>query len=721
MRGGEPKLSPADPRHPRAMDKLQRFLTSVDETLCKYVVCQHPPCWETMRRLERGFPRISLQSEPKLPLESEGDLPLLHILDLPQWSADQGIDVSIVPLTSRKTPASSQSYKLSPHPDNLQSASLLGTSRESSLDFMQFTRSCSCSPLTRDRLVDLRKVEVMELNQQTSSCDQYLGKNIFIWVPNLQNKRKWQKEHAYSIVTPQSVSVKEISFQGQPYDELVGLSVEQKQRQKNKKAKKKTANEWHPYTYLARNQQRLKGWKDTLHSLNKEHRNELPEIMEGFLTQPYNSDHVTEQILTQQYCSTKSQSLFNHYEDQGARKIPAHVMLIPVSKKITLHHFNEKQKQAQSTLHSRGSHRMDAQHLKVRSLDINHLKIQTYFDNNLSVIKENTDSDPDYRHPPSPVLSTNGVDPIDTLNTKRDTHSIIMVNKFLMAEPGSQETGSSSLTTSVYSQENNILTIPTAEVQNTKWTKMGTSTTEQAGFKDQHSSPADNQKEQQDLITATEITPPIEGQEGSEDQRAISIDKQDQQQDLSTATEVRPSFVEKAGSEDQSTIPFDKMDQQQDLSTATEVRPSFVEKAGSEDQSTTPIDKMDQQQDLSIATEVKPQIMKQMGSEIKNKFLIAKENELQDLSTVTDVGPPTVEQGNFENQNSFPTVERNELQETKWVDTEDQNTVITDLSPATEMQIPIIDQGINDQNDLPVTERNEQHDLGVATESTVLI
>ncbi|XP_072906313.1 uncharacterized protein [Hemitrygon akajei] len=623
---------------------------------------------------------------------------------------------------------------------------------------MQFPRSCSSSPLTRDRPVDLRKVEVMELNQQTSSCDQYLGKNIFIWVPDLQNKRKWQKEHAYSIVTPQSVSIKEISFQGQPYDELVGLSVEQKQRQKNKKAKKKTGNEWHPYTYLARNQQRLKGWKDTLHSLNKEHRNELPEIMEGFLTQPYNSDRVTEQILTQQYSSTKSQSLFNYFEDQGARKIPAHVMLIPVSKKITLHHFNEKQKQAQSTLHSRGSHRMDAQHLKVRNLDINHLKMQTYFDNNLSVFKENTDSDPDYMHPPSPVLSTNGVDPIDTLNTKRDTNSIIMDNKFLMAEPGSQETGSSSLTAPVYSQENNILTIPTAKVQNTKWTKMGTSTMEQAGFKDQHSSPADNQKEQQDLITATEITPPIEGQAGSEDQRAISndkqdqqqdlptvteitppiegqagsedqraisIDKQDQQQDLPTVTEITPPIEGQAGSEDQRAISIDKQDQQQDLSTTTEVRPSFVEKAGSEDQSTIPIDKVDQEQDLSTATEVKPQIMKQMGSEIKSKFLIAKENELQDLSTVTDVGPPTVEQGNSENQSSFPTVERNEVQETKWVDTEDQNTltvaVITDLSPATEMQIPIIDQGINDQSDLPVTERNEQQDLGATTESTVLI
>ncbi|XP_062929884.1 uncharacterized protein LOC134359944 isoform X1 [Mobula hypostoma] len=687
MRGGEPGLSPADPRRPRTMDKLQRFLTSVDETLCKHVVCQHPPCWETMRRLERGFPRISLQSEPKLPLESEGGLPLLNILDLPQWSADQAIDISIVPLTSRKTAASSQSYKLPPHPDNLQSASLLGTSRESSY-FMWFTRSHFCSPSTRDRPVNLRKVEVMELNQQISSCDQYLGKTIFIWVPNLQNKRKWQKEHAHSIVTPQSVSVKEISFQGQPYDELVGLSVEQKQRQKKKKAKKKTINEWQPYTHLAREQQRLKGWKDTLHPLNKEHRNELPEMMEEFLTQPYNSDRVTEQVLRQQYSSTKSQLLFNRYEDQGARKIPAHVMLIPVSKKITLHHFNEKQKLAQSTLHSRGSHRKDAQHLEVRSLDINHPKMQTYFENNLFVLKENTDSDPDYMHPPSPVLSTNGVDPIDTLDMKGDTPSIIMDSKFLMAEPGLQETGSSSLTTSVYSQENNILIESPAEVQSTKWTKMGTSTMEQAGFKDQRSSPVDNQKEQQDLITASEITPPIVGQAGSEDQRAISIDEQDQQQDLSTTTEVRPSFVEKVGSEDQSTIPIDKVDQQQDLSTATEVKP-------------------------------------QMVSEVKSRFPIAKENELQDLSTVTDVGPLTMEQGDSRDQSSFPTVERNEVQETKWVDTEDQNTftvaVMSDPSAATELQIPIIDQGNNYQSDLPVTERNEQQDLGAATESTVLI
>lgn len=57
-----------------------------DETTCGFAVCQHPQCWATIRRIERGHPRI-LGSTCKTPLDAEGELgsfcPLPHeVLDV---------------------------------------------------------------------------------------------------------------------------------------------------------------------------------------------------------------------------------------------------------------------------------------------------------------------------------------------------------------------------------------------------------------------------------------------------------------------------------------------------------------------------------------------------------------------------------------------------------------------------------------------------------------
>ncbi|XP_026542331.1 uncharacterized protein C9orf43 homolog [Notechis scutatus] len=60
-----------------------------DETVCNMIACQHPPCWESMRRIESGHPHILLKnvaipgrdfpaSEDKLPTLKIVDLPLLY-------------------------------------------------------------------------------------------------------------------------------------------------------------------------------------------------------------------------------------------------------------------------------------------------------------------------------------------------------------------------------------------------------------------------------------------------------------------------------------------------------------------------------------------------------------------------------------------------------------------------------------------------------------------
>ncbi|XP_078282346.1 uncharacterized protein LOC144608446 [Rhinoraja longicauda] len=707
------------------MAEWQRFYSVVDETLCDHVVCQHPMCWATFRRLERGLPRIRIQPIRKFSPEKSVDLPPLNILELPQWSADKAVDVSSAPIISRKTALSAQSYKSS-HPDILRPTSVMGTSLGSSMECERFTRSRSCSPPSRDRPVSVRKVEMIDLHQQPSTCDQYMGKTMFFWVPNPRNKRKWQKKQAKSI-TPKSVSIKEISFQGQPYDELEGLSVEQKERQKmRKKAKTKAPTGGQPYTFLARKQQSLMRWKDTQKQLYKEHSNEPMEMAQ----QPDHSDLVAEQGLTQQYSAAKSQPAYNRNEYQNAKKIPANIMPMPVSKKVTLHHFTEKQKQIRSPGYFRGLSRRKEQHLECKYFGINRLKLQKCIDNNLSAFQDNIESDQgkEVVHPPSPASSINdecAQQCSDVLAVRSiSVHAVdsrffrrVQVD-LLMNLPGT-----SMITSPMYPQKNGLLTVSTGKVQRIKdqtahditltglsameptasrdqngifvdtprkqqdrsfaiAIEVVTPTLKQAGSADQSSVPVGGQDQQQQLSAASEVGPPLE-QVGSEDQGRLP----DDQQDLSTATEVGPPTTEQVGSEDQGRLP----DDQQDLNTATEVGPPTTEQVGPEDQGRLP----DDQQDLSTATEVGPPITEQVGSEDQGRL----PDDQQDLNAATEVGPPAMEQARSEDQGGLP---------------DDQQ----DLRAAAEVGPPAMEQARSeDQGGLPIAKPEDQQDLGAATEA----
>nr|XP_060464922.1 uncharacterized protein C9orf43 homolog isoform X2 [Panthera onca] len=52
-----------------------------DETTCKLAVCQHPQCWATIRRVERGHPRI-LGPPCKTALNNEDESPVLTIVNI---------------------------------------------------------------------------------------------------------------------------------------------------------------------------------------------------------------------------------------------------------------------------------------------------------------------------------------------------------------------------------------------------------------------------------------------------------------------------------------------------------------------------------------------------------------------------------------------------------------------------------------------------------------
>uniref|UniRef100_A0A8C0LFC6 Uncharacterized protein n=1 Tax=Canis lupus dingo TaxID=286419 RepID=A0A8C0LFC6_CANLU len=52
-----------------------------DETTCKLAICQHPQCWATIRRIERGHPRI-LGTPRKTTIDDEDKLPMLTIVNM---------------------------------------------------------------------------------------------------------------------------------------------------------------------------------------------------------------------------------------------------------------------------------------------------------------------------------------------------------------------------------------------------------------------------------------------------------------------------------------------------------------------------------------------------------------------------------------------------------------------------------------------------------------
>ncbi|XP_055435373.1 uncharacterized protein C9orf43 homolog isoform X1 [Bubalus kerabau] len=52
-----------------------------DETTCDLAGCQHPQCWATIRRIERGHPRL-LDSSSKSFLDAEDKLPVLTIVNI---------------------------------------------------------------------------------------------------------------------------------------------------------------------------------------------------------------------------------------------------------------------------------------------------------------------------------------------------------------------------------------------------------------------------------------------------------------------------------------------------------------------------------------------------------------------------------------------------------------------------------------------------------------
>ncbi|CAK6433701.1 unnamed protein product [Pipistrellus nathusii] len=144
-----------------------------DETTCNLVACQHPQCWATVRRIERGHPRI-LGSSCKTSLDVDDKLPVLTIVNL-----------SDTCFKARRRPHSHLRGLTFPKPH-------YASSQRSKFDFKFQGRSHKDLP-DKDLINypnrppkgshKLKKLPVLNLNETQIPCPQDVSNMIVVWIP----------------------------------------------------------------------------------------------------------------------------------------------------------------------------------------------------------------------------------------------------------------------------------------------------------------------------------------------------------------------------------------------------------------------------------------------------------------------------------------------------------------------------------------------------------
>ncbi|XP_053551413.1 uncharacterized protein C9orf43 homolog [Bombina bombina] len=185
----------------------------LDETICVTPTCQHPQCWASLRRIERGYPHFrSLRSYSTLSSEDDGGLPILKVITLPN------LQPSPVGLDSHHLRISSSETRLA----GLNSQALYDQNNESykcSSDKLFFPGLNSCveseASIRKLSPMKLQKVEVLDITTSSAvSCD--IGRRRhtpLVWVPNSPWKCQQQEQKKDHQEEPSKVRIKDLVFQ----------------------------------------------------------------------------------------------------------------------------------------------------------------------------------------------------------------------------------------------------------------------------------------------------------------------------------------------------------------------------------------------------------------------------------------------------------------------------------------------------------------------------
>ncbi|XP_052221195.1 uncharacterized protein LOC127837841 isoform X3 [Dreissena polymorpha] len=155
----------------------------VDETSCG-PLCQHPACWQSNIRQEKGFPK--LKPRPRTPPDIELDLPTLKVCNMLEDYGDDSRDLFPArfggkPAHERKDPL----YEWQ-QPNRQQS--------------VKVTRAPQTSPKSGTIEHPMNKFKVVEVQEvfdpqdlQGTWDDTFVPKSYYVWVPNQKKKRR--KKH----------------------------------------------------------------------------------------------------------------------------------------------------------------------------------------------------------------------------------------------------------------------------------------------------------------------------------------------------------------------------------------------------------------------------------------------------------------------------------------------------------------------------------------------
>ncbi|XP_073907320.1 uncharacterized protein C9orf43 homolog isoform X2 [Castor canadensis] len=142
-----------------------------DETTCNLAICQHPQCWATVRRIERGHPRI-LGSLGKTPLDVQDKLPVLTVANFSNSYLQ----------AKRLTQQHLSGFTFT------KARSLL--CRGSKLDFKFQRRPQRSFPdkSVMEHTDRFPKLSVLNLNETQLPCSEDVRNMVVIWIPEKTEK-----------------------------------------------------------------------------------------------------------------------------------------------------------------------------------------------------------------------------------------------------------------------------------------------------------------------------------------------------------------------------------------------------------------------------------------------------------------------------------------------------------------------------------------------------
>ncbi|XP_019610159.2 uncharacterized protein C9orf43 homolog isoform X4 [Rhinolophus sinicus] len=160
-----------------------------DETTCNLAVCQHPQCWATIRRIERGHPRI-LGSPCSAPLDANDTFPVLTVVN---------ISDSCFPAKRRAHHYLSGFTFTKPHSLLSQGSKL--DSKFQGRPWMDLPDKDLINHANRPPNIShrLKKLPVLNLNETQLPCPQDIRNKVVIWIPGEPEKHMSPAERKYIV------------------------------------------------------------------------------------------------------------------------------------------------------------------------------------------------------------------------------------------------------------------------------------------------------------------------------------------------------------------------------------------------------------------------------------------------------------------------------------------------------------------------------------------